>query len=128
MMKPLSLSQQIEANFRKVEASPAFSGERLWLTFYLSGPPEDLQRLATALDGDGWLNTQGAEGAFLYPKVAVRKVAEEVVRTAQSTENLCQKHQIGIILIDADTSPKVEDERPFVTLYRNPQPLGFHPM
>ena len=126
MMRPAPLSQQIEANFRKVAASPEF-GDRLWLTFYLWGPPEDLHRLATALDGDGWLNTQGAEGAFLYPKVAVPKVVEDIIRTAQCTEKLCEQHQIGIILIDADTSPKVEDERPFVTLYRNPQKSGFHP-
>lgn len=120
-MQPLSLPQQIEANFRKVEASPEFSGERLWLTFYLWGRPENLQRLATALEGDGWVNTGGAEGAFLYPKVAVRKVAEDIVRTAHCTEKLCEEHQTRIILIDADTTPDLEDKRPFVTLYRNPK-------
>lgn len=41
MMQPLSLPQQIQANFPKVEASPDFSGERLWLTFYLWGQPEN---------------------------------------------------------------------------------------
>jgi hypothetical protein len=85
------------------------------------GSAGKLQRLATALEADGWLNTGGAEGAFLYPKVEVRKVADDIVRSAQCTEKMCEEHQIGIILIDADASPAVEGERPFVTLYRNPK-------
>jgi hypothetical protein len=121
MMQPLSLPQQIEANFRKVEASPEFGGERLWLTFTLWGQPESLGRLVPVLESDGWLNTGGAEGGFLYPQVAVRNIEEDILARAQWTEKVCRAHQVGIILIDADTTQHIiGQECPFVTLYKNP--------
>ncbi len=120
VQQPLPLSQQIAANFGKVEAFPAFNGGELWLTFCLWGVPENLQSLATALEADGWTNTRGAEGGFLYPKVRARKALAEIVRRAELTKHLCEEYGVGIILIDADTSPNVGGEhRPFVTLYRS---------
>lgn len=121
MKRPLPLPEQILANFADVERSPHFPGDELWLTFYLWGEPANLERLAIALQHEGWVNTGGSEGAFLYPKVAVRKTAADIIKKAESTKKLCDAHQVGIILIDADVSPEVGGEqRPFVTLYRGP--------
>lgn len=120
MKHALSLRQQIEENFRGVDGSPEFGGESLWLTFYLWGPPESLQRLAATLDSDAWVNTSGWEGAFLYPKVLAKKAATDVIGIAERAERLCDEHGVGILIIDADISAEIGQERPVVTLYRNP--------
>ena len=40
MSQSKSFDEQVRATFEKVEASPAFIGDQLWLTFYISGPPD----------------------------------------------------------------------------------------
>jgi hypothetical protein len=118
MAQSNAFAEQVEANLRKLDARPEFGGDRLWLTFYLMGPPENLQHVSESLKARGWVNVDGWEGAFLYPKVQVEKSVEAVVRAAEATQELCVPHGIEILNIDADTSPAVERSQ-FVTLYRN---------
>ena len=113
------LDEQVKANLAKVEARPQFTGERLWLTFYLCGPPENLQTVSHALADDGWLNTDGWEGAFLYPKLEVERTAAAILAVAEAVQSLCRAHGIEVLNIDADTSPDVQRSE-FVTLYRSP--------
>lgn len=113
-----SLAEQVKANLPKLDARPEFGAERLWLTFYLMGPPENLQQVSEGLKARGWVNVDGWEGAFLYPKVQVGKSVEAIVRVAEFTQELCAPHDIEILNIDADTSPDVERSQ-FVTLYRS---------
>jgi hypothetical protein len=116
MAQPVSFDQQVRANFPKVQSSAEFSGNPLWLKFYLLGPPENLQEVSEALIARGWVNLGGWEGGFLYPKVQVEKSAEGVVEGAETTQELCAGHGIEILNIDADTSPDVKRSR-LVTLY-----------
>lgn len=111
-----SLREQVIANLATVEALAHFAGNRLWLTFDLSGQPEHLKQIADALDAQGWQNTGDWEGAFLYPKVQVERTAGAIVEVAQSVQALCEAHAVDIINIDADTSPDVKRSQ-FVTLY-----------
>lgn len=119
MGQPTSFEEQIRANLPQVQASLQFAGSRLWLTFYLWGPPENLQRLSEALDKGGWVNVEGWEGGFLYPKIQADKSAAAIVEAAQTMQGLCDEYGAEILNIDADTSPDVEHSR-FVTLYRSP--------
>ena len=117
MAQPNSFAEQVEANLPKLDARPEFSGDRLWLTFYLMGPPDNLQNVSERLKARGWVNVDGWEGAFLYPKVQVEKSVNSVVRAAEATQELCVPHDIEILNIDADMSPDVERSQ-FVTLFR----------
>jgi hypothetical protein len=110
-----ALAGQVGANLPKLDARPEFDGDLLWLTFYLMGP--NLQQVSEILKTRGWVNFVGGEGGFLYPEVQVEKSVEAVVRAAEATQELCIKHGIEILNIDADTSPDVERAR-FATLYR----------
>ena len=118
MAQSNTFAEQVEANLPKLDARPEFGRDRLWLTFYLMGPPENLQRVSESLKARGWVNVDGWEGAFLYPKVQVKKSVEAVVQVAEATQELCDPHGIQILNIDADTSPDVERSQ-FVTLYRD---------
>ena len=118
MAQRKSLAEQVEANLRKVDARPEFGGDQLWLTFYLIGPPENLQQVAETLKARGWVNVDGWEGAFLYPKVQVEKSVDAVVRAAEATQELCVPNDVEILNIDADTSSDVERSQ-FMTLFRS---------
>ncbi len=118
MAQSNTFAEQVEANLPKLDARPEFSGDRVWLTFYLMGPPENLQQVSESLKACGWVNVDGWEGAFLYPKVRVEKSVDAVVRAAEATQELCVPRGIEILNIDADTSPDVERSK-LVTLYRN---------
>ncbi len=113
-----TFAEQIEASLSKLGARPQFKGDRLWLTFYLMGAPDRLQQVSESLKACGWVNVDGWEGGFLYPKVQVEKSVEAVVGAAKATQKLCAPHGIEILDIDADTSPDVNRSQ-FVTLYRN---------
>ena len=110
--------EQVISNLAKVDVTPQFTGKRLWLTFYLCGPPENLQTVSQALADDHWLNTDGWIGAFLYPKLEVERTASAIVAVAEAVRALCNHHSIEILNIDADTSPDVQHST-FVTLYRS---------
>src|SRR4051794_11306981 len=118
MAEPNSFEEQVQRNLPKVEAWPEFDSERLWLTFYLCGPPGNLRTLSGLLDDRGWTNVQGGEGGFLYPKVQVAKSVTAIVRTAEATRELCDPLDVQINLIDADTSPDVEQSK-LEILYRS---------
>lgn len=118
MAQPNIFAEQVEANLPKLHGRPDFAGDGLWLTFYLVGAPEKLHQVSDTLKARGWINVDGWEGAFLYPKVQVEKSVEAVVGIAEATQELCVSHGIEILNIDADTSADVERSQ-FVTLYRN---------
>jgi hypothetical protein len=114
------LDEQVRANLAKVDATPQFTGNRMWLTFYLCGPPENLQSVSQALADEGWINTDGWEGAFLYPKWEVERTTTAIVAVAEMVRGLCDAHGIEILNIDADTAPEVQNSK-FVALYRSPR-------
>jgi hypothetical protein len=118
MGQPYSFEEQVQRNLPKVEARREFDGDRLWLTFYLSGQPDNLRKLSEALDARGWTNVQGGEGGFLYPKVHVEKTVTAIVEAAKATEQLCAPLGVEIIHIDADTSPDLTNSH-FEILYRS---------
>jgi hypothetical protein len=110
-------AEQLAANLPKLEALPEFGRDLLWLTFYMAGPPEPLEQVSQSLKVRGWVNVDGWEGGFLYPKVQVAKSVEAVARTAEMAKELCDSHGVEILNIDADTSSDVERSH-FVTLYQ----------
>ncbi len=120
MAEPSSFEEQVQRNLPKVEARPEFEGDRLWLTFYLCGQPEDLRILSGFLDNRGWTNVQGGEGGFIYPKIQVEKSVSAIVEAAEATRELCDPLDVRIDLIDADTSPDVQRSK-FEILYRGPR-------
>jgi hypothetical protein len=103
--------EQVQANLPKLEERPEFAAELLWLTFYLMGSPENLRQVSKALKARGWVNVDGWEGAFLYPKVQVQKSTAGVVEAAEAARALCARHGIEILEIDADTSRDVVRSR-----------------
>jgi len=119
MGRTMPLDEQVRANLAKVDATPQFTGNRMWLTFYLCGRPENLRPVSQALAERGWLNTEGWEGAFLYPKWEVDRTATAILAVAETMRGLCDAHGIEILNIDADTSPDVQNSN-CVTLYRSP--------
>jgi hypothetical protein len=131
------VEEQVRANLRKVEQQLEFAGHRLWLTFYLCGPPERLEQVSAALGKSGWTNLEGWEagflypkvqvektnlegweGGFLYPKVQVEKTVSSIVEAAQRAQQLCAEPGAEILNIDADTTPNMNSR--CVTLYRSP--------
>ena len=112
-----NFEEQVRSNLPKVYARPEFDGAPLWLTFYLCGAPENLQRLSATLDARGWTNVQGGEGGSLYPKIQVEKSVAAIVDAAKATQDLCTPLGVEIELIDADTSPDVQQSQ-FEILYR----------
>jgi hypothetical protein len=120
MKRDEPLDTQVTTNLAKVEASPHFIGNRIWLTFYLTGRPEDLWRVSDALTAQGWVNTDDWDGGFLYPKVQSDRTASAIIEIARQTEQLCTDHGVEIINIDADTSPEVPRSH-FITLFWSPR-------
>lgn len=113
-----ALMEQVTANLSAVDALPEFSGNRLWLTFYLSAEPVRLEQLANALAAAGWRNTGDWEGAFLYPKIEVERTAAAILEIARWLQKLCEEHGVDLLNIDADTSPDVRVSR-FVMLLQS---------
>lgn len=110
------LERQIRDGAARLSTSSDFHKE-LWLTFYLAGRPENLTALAGQISADGWINVGGSDGAFIYPKKHIRNHAEEIVELALRTAELCHRHTVELLTIDADTSPEV-DRSKFVTLFQ----------
>lgn len=110
------LEQQIRDSATRLSTSPDFR-ENLWLTLYLAGQPEDLAELAGQLLADGWINVAGSESGFIYPKKRARNDCEAIVEMARRTSELCRRHAVELLTIDADTSPEVDRSR-FVTLFQ----------
>jgi hypothetical protein len=110
------LGEQVRTNLAKLDATSELARKRLWLTFYLSGPPKCLRTVSQALAHDGWLNTEGWEIAFLHPKCEVERTATANITVAESMRGLCEAHDTEVLGIDADTSPDVQRSK-FATLY-----------
>jgi hypothetical protein len=112
-----AIREQIDANWRFVATALPLEQDRLWLTFYISGDPSKLQRLAERMMQLGWSNLTGAEGGFLYPKIETRSEASIVKTTAFVALDLTEQHGVEIVIIDADNGRDVTRSE-FVTLYR----------
>ena len=110
------LEQQIRDGATRLSTLPDFR-EDLWLTLYLAGQPEDLAELAGQLSADGWINVDGSDSGFIYPKKLARNHGEDIVELALRTSELCGHHAVELLTIDADTSPEV-DRSKFVTLFQ----------
>ncbi len=112
-------SEQVRANFPKVEASPDFAASQLWLTLYLSARPEDLWIPSEVLADNGAVGECGRLGKRIYLPKASRWSKSRLMRSCerQWLRRVCaNQHSAEIILIDADTSPDVQQSR-FITLY-----------
>jgi len=72
--------------------------------------------LALDLARGGWVNRDGWDGGFLYPKIEVRKAKVGVIEAAIAAQSLCAEHGIEILGIDADTNSEVGASQ-FVSLY-----------
>ena len=117
MAQSSEFRKQVQANLAKLEARPDFDADRPWLTFYLMGPPENLEGIAETLNQSGWNNVGGWEGGFLYPKVRVGRTVSAIVETAERVRRLCSKRGAEILNIDADSTPDMNSR--CVTLYRS---------
>jgi len=109
------LEQQIRDSAARLSTSPDF-GEDLWLTLYVAGQPENLAELASQLSTDGWINVGGNESGFIYPKKLARNNGEDIAELVLRTSELCCRHAVELLTVDADTSPEV-DRSKFVTLF-----------
>ena len=118
MERATSLDEQVRTNLANIAAAPQFAGNRVWLTFYLCGPPEKLQIVSRGLADRGCLNTDGWEGGFLYPKLEADLTAAAILEVALAVQALCGLSQVEILNIDVDTSPDVKRSQ-FMTLYRS---------
>ena len=114
MAQSQTLVQQINDGIGSL--GPDF-GDHLWLTFYLSGQEESLAILASQLAEAGWVNVDGSDSGFIYPKKHVRKIASEAVQVALTVDDLCRLHRVEILNVDADTSADVQASK-FVMLFR----------
>ena len=114
MDKPESFEVQVRANLPKVEESPDFTGDRLWLTFYICGA--GVKSISETLKAKGWVNVDGWEGGFIYPKVQSTVSAGAIIEVAREAQELCDQQSAQILEIDADTSPEVEHSR-FIVLF-----------
>jgi hypothetical protein len=110
-----ALIRQINANMPKVWASPHFTGDRMWLTFYLCGLEEALLRMGETLVAAGWQNTGDAYGGWIYPFVEVDQTVDAVMETAMWVQGHCSR-KMFIDLIDADTIP-MSNKSTLITLY-----------
>lgn len=111
-----SLIRQVNENFPKVWASPHFTSDRMWLTFYLCGLEAPLERIENLLAMAGWQTSGGADGGWIYPVVEVDQTVDAVIETALWVQRFCERHTL-IDLIDADTIPNNRQSR-IITLYR----------
>ena len=118
MDQTFAIAQQIRGNFGEVETAPEFSGERVWLTVYLSGRPEQLARLVDDLEELGWTNLTDWDGGFIYPKLETQKSADAALDAMTNFCRVTQRYGARVELVDADTGSDVVTSR-FITLYES---------
>ena len=100
-----------------IRGMPEFSGGEWWLTFYLTAAPECLERVAMGLRTLGAVNLYGAEGGFLYPKVAVPAEPDSIVSLVAQVRELAQAEGVETLSVDVDTTSDVHRSN-FVELAR----------
>lgn len=110
------IHRQIAANLPALDAMPQFAGDQMWLTFYLSGQAQALRSISDALAGAGWCSLDDWESGFLYPKVRVERMESAIMDVVRTARDLCERHRVEILEIDADTSPDIMRSE-FVTLF-----------
>lgn len=110
------MDEQVTSNVVNVAAAPQFAGSRVWLTFYLCGPTEDLQTVSEGLADRVWVNTDGWQFAFLHPKLEADLTAAAILGIAREVQIMCDPTEVEILGIDADASSDGKRSQ-FMTLY-----------
>ncbi|QMW21514.1 hypothetical protein [Sandaracinobacteroides saxicola] len=110
-----NLISQISESFLKIESSPHFSGDTIWLTFYLAGLPEQLKHVAAMLIAEGWVNADGWDSGWIYPKIKVKKSVDLITSFSQVISSRWP-NDIIVYGIDADTLSDMHNSK-FITLY-----------
>jgi hypothetical protein len=104
------MNQSVIAERAKSIASiPAFAVPKWWLTFYLCGDPGKLDSMGARLFKRGGVNTGGAEGGFLYPKLEVPSDPALIAEIVAEVQQLATTVGVEMLSVDVDTSPQVED-------------------
>jgi hypothetical protein len=96
----------------------AFSDES-WLTFYLSGSPDQHETMKAGLLELGAINLAGGEYGFVYAKVPVSLSEVEIEKRIEQVRDLAAEADVVIDLIDLDASADVERSK-FYTLWQAP--------
>jgi len=118
-----SFEELVRANLRKIEASPDFAGDQIWLSFDLHGSPPDLKRLSEHLSTRGWIEIDVSncwEGGFIYPRRLVKKSFEAIKEATDAIDQLCRLHGAEIVLVDAFNAPSSGPNAKCITLYDPP--------
>ena len=98
---------KIEHELAVALGRPDFSDASLWLTYYLCGRPDALSELAETLSERGYVNLDGWESGFLYPKQSCTPYSEEIARQIDGLRSVCDPKSIEMLHVDLDTSSDV---------------------
>ena len=94
-------------------------GSSAWLTFYLSGYPDDLRAMKPRLIAMDAVNLDGEEGGWLYAKVPVQLKRTEIEKTVTNVRSLTSEHDVRIDIVDLDSSADASSSK-FFTLWTAP--------
>ena len=97
----------IERELANALGKPNFSSATLWLTYYLCGAPGALSEFVSTLDEHGYVNLDGWESGFLYPKQRCAPNSDGIARQIEDLLSACEPKSIEIIHVDLDTSSDV---------------------
>lgn len=97
------IEQELAVSLEK----PDFSSASLWLTYYLNGAPTALRELAGTLGKHGYVNLDGWESGFLYPKQACIPKSDDIARQIEDLRSVCEPRSIEMLHVDLDTSSNV---------------------
>ncbi len=100
---------EIERELANAKKLPEFSGEKFYLTYYLSGRPEALSELVEPLTAASCTNLTDSEGGFMYPKQPSAFDADEIILLIEDVRSICEAHAVDVLHVDLDTS--VDPER-----------------
>jgi hypothetical protein len=98
-----SLDEQVAANLPEVKVTAPFAANRLWLTFYLCGPPDRLRSAAEALAAEGWQNTGDWEGRSSTPRSELSRMSRPSWTLRGRCKRSANMHTVDVPHIDADT-------------------------
>ncbi|MGA1808964.1 MULTISPECIES: hypothetical protein [Sphingobium] len=87
-----------------LRAEAGFDVPDLWLTFYLSGSPATLDRVAEALSRMEAVNLADGDGGFLYPKLRAPESAEDIASLIEQVGQIAKQCGATLLSVDLDTS------------------------
>ncbi|MBA4090570.1 MAG: hypothetical protein C0494_08270 [Sphingobium sp.] len=116
-------STEIEQRMATIQSEPSFDIPELWLTFYLTAPPNLLAAFAEKLAEFHAVNLTDAEGGFLYPKLLVPNSASQISSLIEQVRSLAAQHNVEVISVDADTTTDPSTSR-FAEIIRYERNVG----